>query len=223
MNAIKNYLETTFTGSQLAPSQFDLKSDYHLRFDLGEGLKNGTKQRVAQSTQRAVHIFEALFKSDDDVWLVVNHCASDELNPLFGATEGYFEQQIQTDTSPQIWHQDEVVLEEPFEMTHENGTSEKVEPVLRFQQYMLQLKRSDIQYENIFRAIAHLEMGFEPAVEQRIYFINPRNDAVFFMYDDRGCLVFSPHKHVLLPLYQTYNHWLVDFYRPRFNQMFGVD
>ena len=48
-----------------------------------------------------------------------------------------------------------------------------------------------INVRNILNGIANSEMGFEPFVDQRIYFLNPKTNIMFHMYDDRGCLVWS--------------------------------
>lgn len=43
---------------------------------------------------------------------------------------------------------------------------------------------------------------------------------VFYMYDDRGCLVNSNKNDQLVHLYHKYNQWLVDYWREDFDRMF---
>lgn len=82
------------------------------------------------------------------------------------------------------------------------------------------LKQKDIRVENIIRGIANYDMGFTPSIVDRIYFINTDAGVVFYMYDDRGCLLFSDRKDVLEPLYTKFNNWLVDYDRKNLALLF---
>ena len=175
MDELIKYLQSTFAGSNLSPSEFDFSSEYHLRLELGEGFENGTLERVDQSTARAKTIFEVFFAQDDDVWVWVNKCDLDGGLEFFSATEGYFEQQILDYSTLDVQHREEVVVEDEYEVVNDDGVTETIKPILTFKQKLVKIK-----YENILRAIANLEMGFEPAINERIFFINKRNNAVFF-------------------------------------------
>ena len=52
----------------------------------------------------------------------------------------------------------------------------------------------EINVENILNGIANVEMGFEPGIDQRVYFIDPLTIFVFQMYDDRGCNVWCDNE-----------------------------
>ena len=51
--------------------------------------------------------------------------------------------------------------------------------------------RNTIKYHEIFKGIANTEMGFSPTIHQIVYFFQPATRKWFWMYDDRGCLMFS--------------------------------
>ena len=217
MEEFIEYLQQNFDQSTLSPEESRIFSTYHLRFELGDPFKNGTKERVDQSTYRAKILFENFFKQEDQAWLLIKSWKyrSDNVKEFYSSTEGYLQQQIKSLSSLEIL-QREKTIEEFSEALNNNGVMEMTDFTTTHVQKVLCQGVSNINYENILRGIANLEMGFKPSIGEHIYFINRKSNIVFFMYDDRGCLLFSRNKNKLKPIYEKYSEWLVDYHRDTF-------
>ena len=73
----------------------------------------------------------------------------------------------------------------------------------------LQCYASTINAAALFRGIANREMGFEPTLDIAVYFLSPAADLAFFMYDDRGCVIYADHMSALAPLQTKYSQWIL--------------
>ncbi len=102
--------------------------------------------------------------------------------------------------------------------TDENGvdTFDKVEARV----ILGKVKVKDINAKKILNGIANNEMGFEPSICQDIYFLDPVTDRGFYMYDDRGCYVWSDKAEKIKYLYDKRNEWIVDYHRPEIDKYF---
>ncbi len=77
-----------------------------------------------------------------------------------------------------------------------------------------------IKAEKILTGIANYEMGFKPAISQRIIFLDPETDRAFFMYDDRGCYVWSNNANAIRNIYEKYTDWIVPYNKPEIDEYF---
>ena len=219
---IKSYILENFTTSDLSPVESYISSEIHLRFELGLGFKNGTQERVQQSLYRATQIFEKHFKPNDIVHILIKTFEyKDEIDEFYSSSKDYFESQIKGFNELKILKEVETV-EEFDEALDENDVMVKTDFTTKHIQRIISLSLHDIEYKNIFKALINLEMGFEPAISERVYFINKRNNVAFHIYDDRGCLLFSDKSKTLESTYNKYNSWLVDYHRPTFVQIFST-
>jgi hypothetical protein len=80
--------------------------------------------------------------------------------------------------------------------------------------------RSSFDYKSIFNGIANTEMGFDPTIHQLVYFFQPNTQRWFWMYDDRGCLIFSNEPTDLLYNYRKFESWIVEVQRPEMAKQF---
>ncbi len=78
----------------------------------------------------------------------------------------------------------------------------------------------DIHAEKILNGIANNEMGLEPSICQDIYFLDPIADKGMYMYDDRGCYIWSYKAEKIKYLYDKRNEWIVDYHRPEIDKYF---
>ena len=78
----------------------------------------------------------------------------------------------------------------------------------------------DIKVKNILNGIANTEMGFDPGIDQRIYFLDPLTNKGFQMYDDRGCFVWSDRADKIRSIYMNRNNWIVDHHRKEIDEYF---
>src|SRR5262249_17909493 len=91
-----------------------------------------------------------------------------------------------------------------------------------YEQTLLTVTVREMDYRSIFQGIAHLEQGREPRINESIYFVSVTRGVVFYMYDDRGCLVFADSLEKLRSLYLNRRGWLVDPDGLDWKRMFGV-
>jgi|ERR1035438_3259949 hypothetical protein len=91
---------------------------------------------------------------------------------------------------------------------------EQQESILRW----APLPARSFRYGAIFDGIANTDHAKTPSVSSRVYFLNPATDVIVHMYDDRGLDVIAASREVLIPLYQTFNDWILDFDRERIDK-----
>ena len=217
---IKSYISEHFPKSDLSPVGSYISSENHLRFELGDGLENGTEARVNQCLLRATQIFEEHFKPNDTVDILIKTSEYAEgTRELYLPNKEYFEKQIKGFNGLNIIKEIDTI-EEFDEALNENDVMEMTDFTTIHIQRIVSQNLDNIEYKNIFKALINLEMGFEPSISERVYFINRRNNVAFHIYDDRGCLLFSDRKETLKPTYIKFNSWLVDYHRPTFDQLF---
>lgn len=193
-----------FPGFELSSDVMDF-GKIHLRFELGDGHANGTSRRVDQATERALVLFERCMLPTDSIVLILNEFgfSGDELNPT--DPDGYLATLI-----PELSACCNAVI-----VNGEDG-----EPLLR--RSFIRTAKSRFDYRGILRGIACLEQGRTPCINESIYFVNESKSIEFYMYDDRGCLIYSSVAETLASLYIEYNGWLVDYYREHFDAIWGV-
>lgn len=184
----------------------------HVRFELGLGFDNGTQERVNQATQRACTIFEQTFPKDKPLWLV----AFGYENEFFDAEGKNKNHLFELVGQEKFTHETYTQLSEYTYPNEEDAIQEEIQTTLS----ICQAPPSALPISAILEGIANLEMGFDPKVTQNVYFIEPTTHNIFYMYDDRGCLVYATHADNIRHLYEQYNAWLVDYHRATIDSFF---
>ena len=64
-------------------------------------------------------------------------------------------------------------------------------------------------------------MGFEPGIDQTIFFFDPLTDKSFQIYDDRGCFVCSDKADKIRDIYKKRYEWIVNYHRPEIDKYFN--
>ncbi|EAS18987.1 hypothetical protein BBFL7_00433 [Flavobacteria bacterium BBFL7] len=184
------------------------KLKYFLRFELGDNLENGTKQRVNQATIRASELFESHFTEDSKIYIIIY----DFSNKTFNNTSVYIHE-ILNDNEIKGESYDEKLALRYFDYETE---IEWVEGKLS----IYSGKRNKISHEKIFNGIANYEMGFEPYIHQLIYFFEKKTQKWFWMYDDRGCLMYSNETSELKDNFTKFDSWIVESQRNQMKEQF---
>jgi len=167
-----------------------------LRFELWNTLKNWSDERIFQANKRALYIFEYFFWNiDEEIWLFVR----DYENELFSETPKFLYE---------ILPNEKLVFLEKYKLD---------EVLVKDKYYDFNLWLVD--YKKIFEWIINLEMWRMPDIPQRILFISFKNDLIFYLYDDRGCLVFSKNKKLLKELYNEKNDWIDQFWKGKIEKL----
>jgi hypothetical protein len=223
MDDVIEYIIKTFPKSNLNITFEEIRSDVNIRFELNDiemfqlfrndkkvsdkewaEIKLTKKERklfqehhnqcAIQSTKRAIEIFENIFFPNDEIWLVIN----DFPNEFFDQEKTF---------KNYLYEQ----LENREKIQERTIISLDDEDKIEYQQKFYKGKLEEINYKNILGGIANLEMGRSPKVTQ----------VVFYMYDDRGCLVYSNNSEKIRFLYTKYNDCIVDYHRNEIDKIFN--
>ena len=203
---LQAHLDDCYAGAKVE-AQDSLGSDVYLRFELGLGHRNGTKERLRQATQRAVELFGDCFEAAETELLVLVYEYPNDYPPSSGLhrelTHLYtlFSPSVQWST---YWRKME-------EMDFD------------FKVLIGKMRVADVQVSGVMHGIACSEMGFSPYVEQSVFFFAPALRKAFYMYDDRGCSIWSDDVERLRSIFEQRNEWIVDYHRQWIEPLFLGD
>jgi len=191
----------------------NLTSELHLRFELGEPYENGSEERINQVVTRVVTLFDEVFKPDDFIYVYIRDWELTE-DIMFGNTTPKY---LYTLLSKQNI-EEETLFE--LDEDYDEITGETIEIKKEYKVKIVCSQLKSIPYKEILEGIGNYEQGREPSIGQSVYFISSEKDIIFHMYDDRGCLIHSNEVDKLMPLYHSYNNWLVDYWRDYIDSIF---
>lgn len=63
-------------------------------------------------------------------------------------------------------------------------------------------------------------MGKAPSIHYPIYFVNETKGTIYYVYDDRGCDLLGVDTEVIRWVYEEFNDWILDYDRPRIDEVF---
>lgn len=211
---LQSYLKRVFPSAKI-DTPHSLCGDVHIRFELGEEFENGTIERVQQSTNRATTIFNDAFPDAEAlIYVVIYEYPESGFNK---SNNEYLLQQFPEEQITAFYNQVETINTAHF-TTDENG-----EDIFEKEDVRLiigKLPAGEINILNILNGIANSEMGFEPSINQSIYFFEPSTDRGFYMYDDRGCYVWSNNADKIRDIYIKRNDWIPEYHRAEIDAYF---
>lgn len=208
---LQTYFDRVFPGAKI-DTQNSLVGKIHIQFELGGEkftlYRNGVEfewwkdkrkmtkeekskeeehyqKRVILAAGRAITIFNETFSNPEaELWLIIY-----EYNEgLFNDSNDYLLRQFPMENVRNFYDETELV-NTGIIITDENGidTFDKISARIRTGK----VRVKNIGVENILKAKANNELGYEPNIAQAVYFLDPTTDRGFYMYDDRGCYVWS--------------------------------
>ncbi|CAM3051790.1 protein of unknown function [Flavobacterium succinicans] len=238
---LQTYLDKTYPNSKVE-TPHSVFGNVHIRFELGGDemfkiIRNGTEiewwkdrrrmtkvdklnyekyilKSVSKATSRATTLFYETFDNlETEIWILIYEYSDGLFNKPSDFLLNQFPKNIRTtfyDVTEQV--ETQMLTEQ------EDGSfiCDKTEARI----IVGKVKVKDIQAEQILNGIANNEMGFEPTVCQNIYFLDPATDRGFYMYDDRGCYVWSNKAEKIKYLYDKRNSWIVNYHRPEIDKYF---
>lgn len=78
-----------------------------------------------------------------------------------------------------------------------------------------------VNFQNILQGIANHDFpDRKPYIEGEVFFVNTTKHLILNMYDDRGLDIISKDKKTLLPLYNGFNDWILDYDREKIDTVF---
>lgn len=211
---LQTYFDRVYPNSKI-DTEHTIGGQIHIRFELGGDKENGTTERVNQATDRALKIFNDTFDNlTNDIFILIYEYEGEN---IFNASNEYLHKQFLGNSFNKFYNQLETVNTRYF-TTDENGNDTLETDQVRIRIGKLPIK--NISIKNILTGIANTEMGFEPAIDQRVFFIDPLTDKGFQMYDDRGCYVWSDKADKIRDIYIKRNNWIVEYHRPEIENYF---
>ena len=169
--------------------------EYSLRFELGDDLENRTK-RVRQATKRAIKIFKKCFANEKHIYILTYDWADDFL----GKTPKYLYK---------VLNNENFSSKRSLVISHYEG--EKPEYAIG-KLSIYDLPKKNIKIKKLFKGIANTDMGFQPCIHQIVYCFGKTTKKVFWMYDDRGCLIMTKDVKSMNPEFKKLKKWLCESY-----------
>ena len=167
----------------------------HIRFELGGNLENGTKARVEQASERAASLFFDTFNDEQNEIFILIY--EDKVPDQFKPSNFFLYNQLP------------------------NGVVEKYTKLKSRNNVLVgKVLLKDINAANIIKGIANYEMGFEPSIGQRVCFFDLKNNRAFYMYDDRGCFIWSNNADQIRQIYGRRKEWIADYHRSEIDKFF---
>ena len=212
---LQKYFDKVYPNSRV-DKEDTLGGQVHIRFELGgEEYKNGTIERVNQAVERACVLFNDTFTDpDNEIWILIYEYEGEN---IFNASNEYLHQQFPHKRFKEFYNKKEKVITQYFTID-KNGNEIPEEDEVRI--IIGKIPSSEINIEEILRGIANTEMGFDPAIDQRIFFFDSISNKAFQMYDDRGCYIWSNDANTIRDTYIKRNDWIIDYHRPEINEYF---
>jgi hypothetical protein len=207
---LMTYLGEHFAGLELGPGLF-YRWPFGIRFEIG----------LTSVPTRPAALFESAFSPSDTCvliakdWPVIGLSTPDRLRylslfRLLNDSDPAFApmpEQLQNIFDSAFWR---------FPQQAELQVAGEVEEGLdRFVLSWLELPSRSFRYDLIFRAIGNTEHGESPSMSSDVFFLNRRTQTIFYMYDDRGGDMISTGRNALLPIYKTFEDWVLEYDRPR--------
>lgn len=188
------------------------KINNHVRFELGDTLKNGSDERLNQVNYRVKALFDSLIDKDDEIILYIFDYESG-IDPMFGNTTPDYVydllSHLKFEESVYIrYDEDEDVDGSTIQLEH------------RVRVFTCKTECCHIAYEKLFEGIGNYEQGREPSIGQSLFFMCPKQSIIFNMYDDRGCIIHGQNFIALKKLYIDFNDWIVEYWRSYYDEIY---
>ncbi|MBW7453115.1 DUF3885 domain-containing protein [Paenibacillus sepulcri] len=208
--SIDLYLEEHFPNLVLKSPLF-YNAQYSIRFELGGG-KEISKGREEQVYHRAKTIFNSINSPHNDIFLIIFvDCWEEHPERLFNESiYNMFKNYIPSQKLEISRTKHEYRYIEPDDIDNTTITY----------RYCVKTEVSNIESENFLIALSNQGMGLTPTIIGDVYFINTINNTIYHLYDDRGLDIVAEKLEVLKELYKKFNEWILEFDRPRINEMF---
>lgn len=204
---IQEYLMNTF-GHQYDNLELDMcaSANPFIRFDLGGEDNNEKKERVVQAATRASTLWEEIFpdKEAQITVLAYDYLYADE----YTKPQGILRKFLPKESFEELYNAVETRI------VSDEDEDDRVRVIIG------NIHVKDIDAPALFRSIANTEMDFSPALFARMFFIDQSRNILFYMYDDRGCVVEAQSATQLQPLYEARKSWILEDYEEKMERYF---
>ncbi|MEC1177802.1 DUF3885 domain-containing protein [Metasolibacillus meyeri] len=200
---MNSYLEKVFPKLHLEPGLF-YKWPVGIRYELGtDDSKVGSAAYMRGVYKRATTLFKALHDTDDDLLVVADGYSVGRLNKKFN----FF--------TPYIRNKNSL-----YKMSHMVFQEDGDDPMVWTHRFILPCKVAEVKYVQMIQALCNIDMGINPQLPGRVYFINMTKNTIFHVYDDRGCDLLAPSAEIIKYMYTDFNAWILDYDREAIDSTF---
>lgn len=217
LNQFKNYLSEKYPKSDIT-TPYSIGGNVYIRFELGDDLKNGTKKRVKQVVDRTTTIFNQEFKSETDKLWVVFYDYKDYQYESYNENRNHLFTLVKKPSINDFEIQ-EVLIQNGFFETNQEGESIPETESVKIGIGLF--NKNEFDFVGLIEGIANLEMGFDPKITQTVMVFDTNSSKGFYMYDDRGCYVWSDNAASVQSIYEEFKDWIVDFDKETIDNFFN--
>lgn len=204
---LEGYIQNTFPGLQLQSSLY-FQWETRLHFELGANIyqfdEGGrlNKRRFDRVYGQAQTLFNELFSHEDELVLVTNvyrmKDSKDKNRPFKVYKRGLKNKELLYQLN--VRHLPYLVDEEGEMYTA---------------QYWLKCRTRELSSSYLIQAACNEDFPLKPNFRSSkrrnypdVFFVNLTRNALFFIYDDRGCEVIAEDRETLRPLYEKNQEWV---------------
>lgn len=198
-NDFEDYCKKHFSNIELVVQLF-FQTSIGIRFEIGTG-HFSDPDYVKRCVFRARNIFNDLFQDNDDVYIVAN---SHETFPDDICTADI------SSLKPLIYNYDECFF--PYQSINDKDW--------RCERYILKTNIKDFDVSNVLESIIWSDVDGRNDLQTCVFIINPRNNVIFQLYDDRGLDVISDKYESLYKTYKKYSDWILNYNRKEIENRF---
>jgi hypothetical protein len=210
---LNDYLNQNFPNLNLRPPLF-YNWKIGIRFELGVECDREYHYKNSPYLQgvykRAVTLFETMHLQDEEILIVI------DVND-FGDGKPY--KHKARIFSPYIYEKSVLYKLKHTKMPYIFPEDDE-EGKYKTHRFTLECKVSEMKYIPLLKAICNQDLGIQPSIFHRIYFLNINRKTIFHVYDDRGCDVLATSPESIRDIYNTYNEWILDYDKDEIDKVF---
>lgn len=206
---LNDYMNENFPKLILRPPLF-YNWEIGIRFELGAEYYDEERLYIQEVYKRAVTLFESIHLQDEEIIIAI------DVND-FGVSKTY--KHKARIFSPYIRDQSVLYKLKHTEMPY-IFTEDEEDEKYKTHRFTLPCKVSDVNYIPLLKAVCNQDLGIQPSIFHRIYFLNIKRKTIFHIYDDRGCDLLATSPESIRDIYFTHNDWILDYDKDKIDNVF---
>lgn len=208
----QDYMQSNLHGISLEPPLF-YNSDVGIRFELGVPYRGVEDPSYFETvTKRSGALFESVFSESDELYIVRMTYEPKHPYEIINPGVNVFAKYVDTENAKQV-----ICFEEKPDYDEDTNQLSGYS-----KSYSLLCYLKQVDYKGILKAIGYADFpSMGNYISDGIYFIHPKKNIVFHMYDDRGLDIVAVRTEELMKLYNEFNDWILDYDREKIEQTFG--
>jgi len=210
---LNDFMNDNFPNLQLSPPLF-YNWEIGIRFELGVEWNRECDYEnspyIHGVYKRAVTLFESLHSQDEDIFVVV------DVND-FGDGKTY--KHNGKILSPYVYRKDVLYKLKHSEIPYIFAEDDE-DGKYKTHRFHLKCTTSDLKYMHLLKSVCNYDLGIQPNIFHRVYFLNIKQKTIFHVYDDRGCDLLATSSESIRDIYNKYNEWILDYDKENIDKVF---